>query len=344
MNKKLAPPLIALLMASLACGIVNGPAPQANAASTSVPNYSTVSAYASVTPLPTPLGYSAPAVTQPAPKVRAPQVDLSSHTSKIQKDITYCTVDGVDLKLDLYFPKSLSGATPIVVFVHGGGWSAGDKSSGSGGTDFPSLLDAGFIVGSVNYRLAPQYKFPAMIEDVKCAIRFLRSSASTYNINPDKIGVWGGSAGGHLVSLLGTSDKSAGWDVGQYLDQSSRVQAVVDMFGPADLTTSFSGAYQKIAQNVFGTTSFSDPIFKAASPVTYITPDDPPFLILQGDSDKTVPLSQSQEFNDKLAAGGVSTKLIIVKGGPHGLNSPGEVPSRTQLSQMIVDFFTLHLK
>jgi acetyl esterase/lipase len=344
MNKRISLPLIALLTTSLACGFLNGPLPQTVTTSPTAPDNSAIAAYPSLTPLPTPLGYSVPPVTKSAPQVRTPQKDLSSHTSKIAKDITYCTVDGVDLKLDLYFPKSLVGATPIVVYVHGGGWSTGDKSGGAGGTDFTSLLDAGFVVGSVNYRLAPQYEFPAMIEDVKCAIRFLRSNASMYNLNPDKVGAWGGSAGGHLVSLLGTSDKSAGWDVGQYLDQSSRVQVVVDLFGPADLTSSFSSGYQKVAQNVFGTTNFSDPIFKAASPVTYITPDDPPFLILQGDADKTVPLSQSQEFNDKLAAGGVSTKLVIVKGGPHGLNAVGELPSRIELTQMIVDFFTLHLK
>ena len=344
MSKKLFPSLIVLLIASLACGFLSNPLPQANASSQTGPDYSTVSTYPSVTPLPTPLGYSVPAATQPAPRGGAAQNNASSHAGKIEKDITYCTVDGVALKLDLYFPKTLNGPTPIAVYVHGGGWSTGSKSGGAGGTDFAALLDAGFIVGSVDYRLAPAYKFPAMIEDVKCSIRFLRASASTYNIDPNRIGVWGGSAGGHLVSLLGTADKSAGWDVGQYLDQSSSVQAVVDMFGPADLTTNFSNGYQKVAQNVFGTTNFSDPIFKAASPVTYVSSSDPPFLILQGDSDQTVPLSQSQEFNDKLLAAGVSVKLVIVKGGPHGLNAPAEVPSRAQLTQLIVDFFNLHLK
>jgi acetyl esterase/lipase len=257
----------------------------------------------------------------------------------VQRDTTYCTVDGVDLKMDVYHPRANSQPTPLAVYVHGGGWTEGDKTDGTGLADAPALLEAGFTVASLDYRLAPQYKFPAMIEDVKCGIRALRARAADYGIDPDKIGVWGTSAGGHLVSLLGTTDASAGFDVGQYLDQSSRVQAVVDMFGPADLTVEFSGGYHPVQDAVFG--GF-DPA--KASPITYITADDPPFLILQGDIDQTVPLGQSQEFHDRLAAGGIDARLVIVKNGPHGLVSPTESPSRAELTQMIVAFFKQHLQ
>src|SRR5258708_29883266 len=148
-----------------------------------------------------------------------------------------------------------------------------------------------------------------MIEDVKCAVRFLRAQAGTYHIDPKEIGVWGGSAGGHLVSLLGVTDQRAVFEVGKYSDQTSRVQAVVDLFGPADLTVFFSDAYlQQLRESVFGSFDLAK-----ASPVTYITADDPPFLIMQGDADKTVPFSQSQEFYNKLVAAGVSAKLIVVK-------------------------------
>ncbi len=339
MNKKLAFALTAVLVASLSCGFLGSGLSNPTTPTQNPPNLATAYAYPSVTPLPTPLGYSMPPTAQTATRVPRPQKDIASHTSKIDRDITYCTANNVDLKMDLYFPKLLNGPMPIVVYVHGGGWTSGDKRDGAGALDFPALLDAGFIVGAVNYRLAPQAQFPAMIEDVKCAIRFLRANASQYNINPNEIGAWGGSAGGHLVSLLGVTDQSAGFDVGQYLDQSSRVQAVVDMFGPADLTTGFSKAYANMRDMVFGTFDLAK-----ASPVTYITADDPPFLILQGDADKTVPLSQSQEFYDKLTAAGVQAQLVIVHGGPHGLNSPTETPSRSELTQMIVNFFSQHLK
>ncbi len=178
-----------------------------------------------------------------------------------------------------------------------------------------------------------------MIEDVKCAMRSLRAHAADYHINPQEIGVWGGSAGGHLVSLLGTCDASAGFDVGQYLDRSSRVQAVVDMFGPADLTVAFSEAYLKLQEEVFGSFDLA-----RASPVSCVTPDDPPFLILQGDADTTVPLSQSQELYDRLIASGVGAQLVVVRDGPHGLNSPYEYPSREDLTALIVQFFEEHLK
>lgn len=322
MNRKIIPPAILLLAASLACGFMNGtPAPVSVATST---------------PAPALLPATQPPAARPAPPQRG---DPASHARSVQRDITYCSVDGVDLKMDLYFPKEAAGPTPLVVYIHGGGWSKGDKSGGAGMIDGPALLDAGFTMASLNYRLAPEYKMPDMVEDVKCAIRSLRAHAHDYNIDPDKIGVWGGSAGGHLVNMLGTTDAGAGFDVGEYLDQSSRVQAVVDLFGPADLTVDFSGGYQRLKESVFGDFSPAD-----SSPVTYITLDDPPFLILQGDADRVVPLSQSQEFYERLRAAGVEAQLVVVKNGPHGLGSPNESPSREQLTKMIVQFFEENLK
>ena len=245
------------------------------------------------------------------------------------------------------YPKNFTDQpTPVIVYIHGGGWTSGDKNVGAGSLDVNGLLARGYIVVSLNYRLAPQYKWPAQITDVKCAIRHLRANAALYKIDPNKIGVWGGSAGGHLVAMLGTTDKSAGFDVGEYLDQSSRVQAVVDLFGPADLPAMFTSNAQLVGNRVFGSTSRDDPILVQASPVTYISKDDPPFLILQGDKDKTVPMEQSQELYDKLKAGNVTATLVIVKNAGHGFTPDGGAisPSRAELTKMMGDFFDRWLR
>ena len=150
-----------------------------------------------------------------------------------ERNVTYCTMNDLPQKMDIYYPAS-GGPWPVIMYVHGGSWYQGDKAEGEG---WRGLNEQGFLVVSVNYRLGDyQTKFPAMIEDVKCAVRYLRAHASDYNIDPDHIGAIGASAGGHLVALLGTADESAGWDVGKYLEQSSRVQAVISLAGIADFT------------------------------------------------------------------------------------------------------------
>ncbi len=263
------------------------------------------------------------------------------------RDMTYCTPDGVAQKMDVMYPRPIGEKPlPVAVYIHGGGWTAGDKSGGAGSLDARELLARGYLVVSLNYRLAPQYKWPAQITDVKCAIRHLRAHAAMYHLDSNKIGVWGSSAGGHLVAMLGTTDQSAGFDVGEYADQSSRVQAVVDLFGPADLPAMLNERALVIGQTVFGATSRDDPILVKASPVTYITPDDPPFLILQGDKDNTVPPEQSQILYDKLKAAGVTATLVIVKNAGHGFApSGGDIsPSRAELTKMIGNFFDQHLK
>ena len=264
----------------------------------------------------------------------------SSRLGTIEKDVTYCTMDGIALKLDIYYPDSAS-PWPVTMYIHGGGWSKGDKAEGAGALEIPALQSAGFMVVAINYRLAPENPFPAMIEDAKCAVRYLRAHASEYDLDPNRIGVWGGSAGGHLVNLLGTTDESAGFDVGEYLDQSSRVQAVVDMFGPTDLIVQFEGGYEG-ASRVFA--GFDAAL---ASPVTYVTPDDPPFLLFHGDSDPLVPIEQSQIFLAALQAAGVPAKLVIVENSGHSFK-PDEgktiSPSRQEIAQMVVEFFEEKLK
>jgi acetyl esterase/lipase len=232
-------------------------------------------------------------------------------------DVTYRTIDGQPQTIDIYYPRS-GGPWPVFFYIHGGGWMGGDKSEGAG---WKSLNDYGYLVVSVNYRMYPAYTFPAMIEDVKCAVRFLRAHAAEYNLDPNRIVAAGASAGGHLANLLGMTDASAGWDVGEYRDQSSRVQGVFAMAGPTDLTLPFP-LLEEAIDNVFNSALDTPQSQRAnGSPINYISPDDPPFLLFHGDQDPYVPVEQAQLFHECLQAAGVKSTLVIVQNGDHGLGS-----------------------
>jgi acetyl esterase/lipase len=259
-----------------------------------------------------------------------------------QADVTYCTVAGGALKMDIYAPARWSTTpAPVTLFVHGGAWSAGDKADGEGAPEIAELVGRGYVVAAINYRLAPRYVFPAQIEDVKCAVRYLRANAAALHIDPSRIGAWGSSAGGHLVSLLGTADRRAGMEgTGGYARQSSRVQAVVDMFGRADLT----GIPQTRPDLL--------PIFGGAanlvkySPITYASKGDPPFLILHGDHDTVVPPELSQRFYDRLKAVGVPVTLVMVRNAEHGFVPTAALmtPTRAEITRLVGDFFDHYLK
>ena len=292
---------------------------------------------------------SLPATTTKTVQTAPPAASAfdQSKLGSTEKDITYCRMDGTDLKLDVYYPDRYTSAPwPAVIYIHGGAWQKGDKSEGAGFRAVAGLQSAGFLVVAVNYRLAPQNRFPAQIQDVKCAVRYLRAHTQQYHLDSEKVGVWGGSAGGHLSALLGTSDGMPAWDVGEYLDQSSRVQAVVDMFGPADLTVEFDTSNFQTARAVFGATNPHDPKLAAASPVTYIDAGDPPILILHGDQDAVVPLEQSQILYQKFQEAGVESKLVVVQGAGHGFSKAGGQPinpSQNEINRQITDFFVRQL-
>jgi acetyl esterase/lipase len=259
---------------------------------------------------------------------------------KTLTDVSYCTPNGQPQKMDVYFPQA-GGPWHVLAYVHGGAWMRGDKSEAAGLA--AGMTARGYLVVSINYRLYPMAKFPDMIEDVKCAIRFLRANAGEYNLDPNRIAAIGASAGGHLVALLGTSDKSAGWDVGEYLDQSSRVQAVVAMAPPTDLTRKFPNADMELLRQM-GTGQN----FVADSPITYVTPDDPPFLLIHGDKDGVVPYEQSRLMYDRLIQAGVPAQLVTVKNGDHTLTAPvgtaTATPTLDEINQIIVDFLAKYLQ
>jgi acetyl esterase/lipase len=279
-----------------------------------------------------------PPTPQPTP---APTFDPGKYNSS-DLDVTYCTMGDAPQKMDIYYPAS-GGPWPALIYVHGGSWVEGDKAEGEG---WRYLNDQGFLVASVNYRLTMgTTKFPAMIEDVKCAVRYLRAHAAEYNLDANHIGALGASAGGHLVSLLGTSDPSAGWDVGEYLDQSSRVQAVVPISGFSDFTIKVFDEIDIYVMYAMGDLSGkSTEKTIAASPVTYITADDPPFLIIHGDNDGVAPVEQATVLQGRLEAAGVPSELIIVQNGSHSLTEADMVPTREEISQSILDFLVKNLK
>jgi acetyl esterase/lipase len=277
----------------------------------------------------------------PTPTLTFPNSKLG--TSEL--DVTYCTMDGQPQKMDLYYPKS-GGPWPVLIYVHGGSWTELDKAEGAG---WRYLNDSGFLVVSVNYRLATTaVKFPVMIEDIKCAVRYLRAHNDQYHLDPDHIGALGASAGGHLVALLGTAGPAAGWDAGEYPDQSSRVQAVVTQSGLSDFTRPIEAAVSFSIYFAFGALAGDpDPRLAAASPVTYITPDDPPFLIIHGDKDGVVPVEQAQVLYDRLTQANVPATLVIVQGAGHdlkGLNGKASVPTAEVISADILDFLKKNLE
>jgi len=279
-------------------------------------------------------------------EVRSPKYvkPWDSLKGKVFRDVVYRTVNGVAVKMDIYYPEEIcADSLAVAVYIHGGGWTGGDKATGEGMVDARTLLTHGFVVVSINYRLAPTYRFPAQIEDVKCAIRYLHANAERYHLDPERIGVFGSSAGGHLAALLGVADETAGFDKGEYLDQSSRVRAVVDMFGPTNLTLRTSDPdHRRLIQQVFGSVE----ILKLASPVAHVSKDDPPFLILHGDKDPVVPLNQSTQLYERLKTAGVPVTLVVVKNAGHGFTPVGGQisPTRLELTQMILDFFEKHLR
>ncbi len=200
--------------------------------------------------------------------------------------------------------------------------------------------EAGFLVASINYRLYPAYRFPAMIEDVKCAVRYLRAHAGQYNLDPQRIGLVGHSAGAHLAALAGLVDASAGWDVGSYLDLSSAVQAVVVVAGPADLALDFPEMARELIAGVFGAEQVA-----SASPVYHAHPQAPPFLIIHGDADQVVPVEQGIVLHAALQKSGAPVELVLVKNCSHGLEAVGGemTPTIEVLFAKILEFLVVNL-
>ena len=232
-------------------------------------------------------------IAQPLMARRRP---IEVANAAVQRDLVYKRVNGIVLTLDLYRPEEVSGLLPVIVCIHGGHWGAGAKERCPAVT----LVQDGYAVASIDYRLTGTAPFPAQIEDCKAAVRWLRANASTYRLDPDHIGVWGYSAGGHLAALLGTSGGVPELEgSGDNMQYSSQVQAVCDVAGPADLLAMTNLGPKRISaiEGLLGGPLEKDKTKAiAASPIHYVSKDDPPFLIVHGEADRVVPVEQSSDF------------------------------------------------
>lgn len=271
-----------------------------------------------------------------------------------KRDVAYVPGGGPRQMLDVFYPEKTDKPVPLVIWIHGGAWSAGSKDRPP---SLPLMLEKGFAVASVTYRFSQDAVFPAQIEDCKTAIRWLRKNAVSLNIAPEKIGVWGASAGGHLVAMLGVAGDVKDWDKGENLDQSSRVQAVCDWFGPSNLISFGPQGGNDRVKNpspfpasdspdspegklIGGAVPQNPDKAKAASPTTYVTKDDAPFLIMHGDKDPLVPAAQSTELHELLEKAGVPSKLVILQGAGHG----GPAFNSRETMAQIAEFFAKTLK
>jgi acetyl esterase/lipase len=258
--------------------------------------------------------------------------------------VEYARVPGVPdweapLHLDLLLPTPLPApAVPAVIYLHGGGWRAGSRAQGWYPWLSPLLASQGFVTANVTYRLTDRAPFPAQLDDVKAAVRFLRAQAGSYGIDPDRIGVWGDSAGGHLASLLGVTSDAA-------------VQAVVTRCAPADFEwalTDDQGQGEVLSALFGGPPAERLELVRSAGPVHHVGPNVPPFLIVHGTQDETVPFASAEGFARKLRDAGADVTFQPVEGGHHNLLPDELAPFAddpwTELGEQALSFFDRHLR
>jgi len=269
---------------------------------------------------------------------------------ELHQDLPYADTDNPRQKLDLLIPRKAGGPLPLVVFVHGGAWRGGNKSSG---VDRLAKFVAGgdYAGASIAYRLSGEAKWPAQIHDCKAAIRWLKANAAKYRIDPKRIAVWGASAGGHLVAMLGVSGgvEELEGSLGSHRDHDSRVTCVLDWFGPTNFLTMNDqpGSMDHDAPDSPESLLVGGPIkehpdrVRHASPLTYVSADDPPFLIAHGTEDRLVPFAQSIELYEALKKAGVTPAPLLARmvGAGHGHGVGGE-----ELDLRVQQFLDMHLR
>jgi acetyl esterase/lipase len=265
-------------------------------------------------------------------------------------DVVYSVVPGYrPLILDVYVPgRPHASPRPLIIYIHGGGWVAGHTRQAGAIADFPrtlaSLAAEGFVVASLEYRLSGEARFPAQLQDVRAAIRFLRTNAARYGIDPGRVGIWGGSAGGHLAALAALSCGAPGFDATPQPAGSECVQAAVTWYGVFDFAPILLRA-GGAPNALIGCASSADcPADRVAavSPLTYLDRNDPPFLLIHGTVDRTVPIAQSEEALARMQAIGLPVEHLFITGVDHSFIGPTPAATRAATLQALnatFDFF-----
>ena len=283
-----------------------------------------------------------------APEARPITVAVAADISVLH-DVVIGKGGGRDLHAEIAYPSAAVSPLPAVVYVHGGAWSGGSHKRPA---VLLQLAQAGYFAASIEYRLSGEAKWPAQIQDCRLAIRWLRANAAKYHVNPERIGVWGDSAGGHLAACLGTMAEVKEYEGdGGFPRVSSAVQAVIDFYGPTSLVataTDASGGYppnhMKPIEALFGVPYAENPeLWKSGSPLRYVKAGNPPMLLVHGDSDRTVHLAQSTMFAAALAKAGVPHQFLVVKNAGHGF-PPLPHPVRVEIDRTVYDFLAKYLK
>ncbi|MBV8867762.1 MAG: alpha/beta hydrolase [Acidobacteriaceae bacterium] len=258
----------------------------------------------------------------------------------VQENIPYCLVSGSELRLDVYQPAGPNAEIhPGVLLIHGGGWTSFDRRTMRGMGQF--LARSGFVAFAVDYRLfqGKQNRWPAQLDDVQRAVRWVRANAAKYAVNPEGIGAFGHSAGAQLAALLGMEETRDNSDpaLAKY---SSRVQAVVDVSGPTDFTVDHDPDGDAFLSDFLGVDYSKDPqVWREASPAFHISKGDAPFLIVHGTQDQNVPMSQAEELFKKLQSAGVPVSIVKVNDA-HTFQTP---EARRQLAIETLAFFNRYL-
>ena len=280
-------------------------------------------------------GVASPALANPA------EQDTPPAEIVFEKNIEYSNPDGQHLQLNMARPKNAKGPLPCVVCIHGGGFRAG-KRDGYDGL-IQNLARNGFAAVTVSYRLAPKYQFPAAVHDTKAAVRWVRANAAKYGIDPDRIGVTGGSAGGHLAQFLGVTPGVAEFEGdGGNPNVSSHVKCVVNVYGPSDFTKSYGksvDAAEVLPLFLGGNLQTALPAHIRSSPLNWVTPNAAPTLCIHGTEDKYVAHEQAVWMIDRLKASGVEAQLLTLQGAGHGFKGK----DAESADQALVAYFKKHL-
>jgi acetyl esterase/lipase len=250
-------------------------------------------------------------------------------------------------RLDILFRPNAEQPLPAIIHIHGGGWYAGGKGGVATLAMMCRFAEAGFVALSIDYRLSGEATFPAAIEDCKLAVRWLRAHADDYHVDPDRIGVIGGSAGGHLSAMLAVTRPEDGFDEhGRYLEYSSDVQAAVPVCGPMDLRVPLAPQRYPDEDDPVVVKFLGGPLAekadeaRRASPITYVREDLPPILLIHGSADNRVVPDQSKRFAEALSAAGAPHELLIIEGGTHGMG----IAREGEGSDRLLGFFAEHLE